>query len=156
MTQHFLNPQATTDDPTHAFKLDISHAVHVRGSITVWLTWNRLTGRPVMVLTPTDMRGGHERITPCVIPIDRAWLWDEDRGDLAHANITAAIFCANLGFSPENIRNIFKVQGYIRDYLEDLIRMPPMPPDHAQIVGEALIFDNETGRETYKEIADNA
>jgi hypothetical protein len=153
MTQHFSN---AGNEPTHAFKLDISHEVHTRGSVTVWMTWNRITGRPVMVLTPTDMRGGPQRITPCVIPLESAVMWDEERGDLAHANVMAAVFCANLGFNPYQIKNVLKVQGYIRDYLEDLIRMPPMPPDHAQIVAEALIVDNETGRETYKEIADNA
>lgn len=143
-------------EASHAFKLDISHATHTRGSVTIWLTWNRLNGRPCMVLTPTDMRGGHERVTPCVIPLEQAHVWDEDIGELHHANFMAALFCANLGFNPYQIKNILKVQGYIRDYIEDLIRMPPMPPDHREITAEAIITDNTSGKETFKEIADHA
>lgn len=141
---------------TQPYKLDMSHAVHVRGSVTVWLTWNRMTGRPCMVLTPTDMRRGHERVTPCVIPMDTCWQWDEERGDLMHANFMAAVFCANLGFNPYNFKNVLKVQGYIRDYLEDLIRMPPMPDDTRRVVAEAEIHEVNSGKTIFKEISDNA
>lgn len=139
-----------------AFDLTQSHAVHTRGSITVWMTWNRLTGRPAMVLTPTDMHLSPQRTIPCVITLDTAHIWDEERGDLMHANIVGALFCANLGYNPHNAKNVLRLQGYIRDYLEDLIRMPPMPDETRAPVAEMLVIDNSTGAETVKEISDYA
>ncbi len=139
-----------------AFDLSTCHEVYVKGSVTLWMTWNRVSGEPCMVLTPNDPHLSHERIIPCVIPMRTSWQWDETRGDPEFANMQAFRFCDALRFNPYNVRNIVKLQSLIRDHLEDLVRMPPMPDDGQQITASAIITDNATGKETFKEIRDHA
>lgn len=139
-----------------AYDLTACHAVHPRGSIMVWMTWNRITGVPCMVLTPKDAHLSHERVIPCVIPLTMAWKWDDKIGDPLHINSTSYMFCANLGWNPNNVRNILKLQTIIHDLLEDLIRMPPMPDDTRVVSADAIITDNVTGKTVHKEITDHA
>lgn len=139
-----------------AFDLSVSHKQYSRGDVMVWLTWNRLTGEPCLVLTPKMARLTHETCTPCVIPMARAWIWSEAIGDHAEAELVAAMFCANLGFNPYNLRNVNKVLSIIRDYTGDLLSMPPIPSGDRQIVAEAVITDNATGKQSFKEISDHA
>lgn len=156
MNQIIVPENLNSVEYTQPYKLDLSHAVHRRGPITIWMTWNWITGRPVMILTPTDRRISHQRTVPCIIPMDTCWKWDEDRGDQEDANFTAAMFCGALGLDPYNIRDIFKVQSAIRDHLEELIRMPPLPEDTRRKVAEMEIHEANSGRTITKEISDNA
>lgn len=127
-----------------------------RGDLMIWLTWNRVTGEPCMVLTPKMAVINAETCVPCIVPLARAWVWSEAHGSEEEALFCAAMFCANLGFNPYNHRNVFKVAGIVRDYLQDLLTMPPLPSGDREIVAEAIIRDNATGKESFKEISDHA
>lgn len=139
-----------------ALDLNIRKALHTRGDVLVWLTWSLHTGEACMVLTAKDRHTTHERLVPCIIPLHRAWVWDEAIGDEEQTNLSAVIFAANLGFNPENVKTIFKIKGIVRDYLGDLLSMPPLPSDSAQVAAEAVIHNATTGEEVFKEIKDHA
>jgi hypothetical protein len=140
-----------------AYDLEIRHQVYLRGDIMVWLTWNLITGRPSMVLTPVDKIISHERCVPCVIPLDTAWRWSRDHWFNENSPILqAARFLANLGFNPHNKKSVIRLLGIINDYLPELIAMPPLPTDRREIAADALIIDNSTGKVTHKEIRDYA
>lgn len=138
-----------------ALDLTVRKAVHSRGDVLVWLTWNRITSEPCMVLTRKDAHLGHERVIPCIIPLRRAWAWSEHLGDEADIAHTVGLFCVNMGFldSPKNLRRIL---GVVRDYLGDLLLMPPMPTDTQVVAADALITDNATGKVKHMEIRDHA
>ena len=149
-----IMPPAMESKPP--YDLSKCHATHSRGDILIWLTWNRITGEACMVLTPKMAVISADTCVPCIVPLKRAWVWSEAHGNEEEALLCAAIFCANLGFNPYNPRNVFKIVGIIRDYLQDLITMPPLPSGDREIVAEAIIMDNATGQESFKEISDHA
>lgn len=109
-----------------------------------------------MVLTPRVRKINHERIIPCVIPQTRAWAWSEEVGDEGDIVINAAIFAANLGLDPNNIKNIHRIVGIVRDLMTDLLEIPPRPRDHHEVVADMIITDNSTGKELYREVKDHA
>lgn len=139
-----------------AFDLNVSHMLIERGDTCVWITWNRITGEACMVITPKMARLSHERAVPCVIPLSRAWIWDETIGDEIQVMESASLFCANLGFNPYNRKNVFKIISIVRDSLPDLLTCPPIPRQDQEIAADALITDNATGEVTHKEIKDHA
>lgn len=139
-----------------AFDLNIHHARYDHRSVVVWITWNRTTGEPVMVLTPNIDRPGHDRVIPCVVPLASSWLWHEAVGDPGHCATVAPIFAANLGLSPHSPRNILGVMGLIRDHLEDLVLCPPIPDEDRSKTAEMLIHDAGTGATTEREVRDYA
>lgn len=139
-----------------AYDLTVSHATHRRGDLQVWLTWNRNTSEPCLVVTPRDPHLSNANVIPCIVPLNRAWVWDERVGDQAEAEFAAALFSMNLGFNPYNPRNVHKLLGIVRDYLGDLLTMPPLPTGDRQTVAEAIITDNATGAQTFKEVSDHA
>lgn len=148
-----MPPSMETKPP---YDLSKSHATHSRGDLMVWMTWNRVTGEPCMVITPRAAVISAATCVPCIVPLNRAWVWDERIGDVAEAELAAALFCANLGFNPYNVRNVTKLLGIVRDFLQDLLTMPPLPSGDREIVAEAVITDNATGKESFKEISDHA
>lgn len=149
-----IQPPAAEYKP--AYDLTVTHRSYRRGDLQVWLTWNRNSGEPCLVITPRDPHLSNQRVIPCVVPMNRAWVWDEAIGDPAEVEFAAALFCMNLGFNPYNVRNVNKLTGIVRDYLGELVAMPPMPTDDRQVVAEAIITENATGKQTYKEVTDHA
>ena len=141
----------------HTLDLRISHEVYSRGDVLVWLTWNRITREPCMVLTPKRQRIDAERVIPCIIPLNRAWAWSEEVGDLADILTTVGVFLANLGINPMRQQNVRRLIGIVRDHLGDLLSMPPMPesPDKAPI-GVMTIDNHTTGRTIEHEVKDDA
>lgn len=158
MNQHTSTTTIENDASEYKapFDLRISHATYRRGDVLVWLTWNQNTGEAAMVLTPRVDRIHHERIIPCVIPLSRAWAWAEETGDEGDIVINAALFAANLGFNPNNLNNIRKVIGIVRDHLGDLLTTPPRPRDHHEVAADMIITDNRTGKEIHREVKDHA
>ncbi|HEV8034378.1 hypothetical protein [Yoonia sp.] len=155
-----MNAHTTTIDNDAAeykapYDLRISHAVYKRGDVLVFLTWNQNSGEAAMVLTPRVDKISHDRIVPCVIPLSRAFAWAEETGDEGDIVINAALFCANLGFNPNNLNNITKILGIVRDHLGDLLSTPPRPRDHHEVVADVIITNNTTGAETHKEVRDH-
>lgn len=138
------------------YDLNVYHKRFLRGGLTLWVTWDRITGRPCMVITPDMQRMSHENVVPCVVPLDRAWAWSEEVGDEHETNISSGIFCANLGMNPLEPRNVFAIKDLIRNHLGDLIACPPLPVEDKEIAADALIHDASTGKVTHKEIKDHA
>jgi len=124
-----------------------------RGEVTAIGTWIRIDGRfrPCMVL----IRAGREkddRLIPCVVTMDRAWIWSEEIGDPAQAARTCFQFAQALGLSVENPRVVIRLAMFIHDMLGDLLTIPPYQPDSLQTVAEAVIIDHSAGRTVETEI----
>jgi hypothetical protein len=158
MTQHqsIGHSNAGGSEYRAPYDLTKNHAVYSRGDVLIWLTWNFLTGQRCMVLTPRVDRINHERITPCVILQDDAWRWAEETGDEGDVAITAAIFCANLGFNPNNIKNVIKIVSIVRDLMGELLALPPMPREGMEVAADLIITNNDTGQEVHREVKDHA
>lgn len=127
------------------------------GDLTVYGTWwydnddNQWV--PCLVIVPTFSVISNERVTPCVVTLDLAWIWSEEEGSPRFAAETAASFCDSLGMAV-NPKNAIRVAGIIRDHLEDLIkRIPPRPPQNA-VVADAIVT-NAAGRERHAEIRED-
>lgn len=141
------------DLASHALDLTQYHARYRVGDVTVFLTWFGKQSRPAMVLTPT-MKHGDARMVPCVVPLASIWAWDEHTGDGAHCARTSKQFAALLGLSP-SVQSIVKVTSIIRDFIGDLIRMPPKPAEKI-VVADAFVTNRNTGKTTEREIVANA
>jgi hypothetical protein len=139
--------QQSDHTPTPKLALDLSkfHSRHEHGDITVYVTWTQHNRRPALVLVPTFVPMHHERITPCIIPLDMAYMWDEHAGNGAHCARTTQMFVANLGGNPMNPRLCFKVTDLIREHLGDLLTCPPMRDMDQVEVAFATLKDTETG-----------
>lgn len=116
-------------------------------------TWIRLEDRfrPCMVLIPAD-REYDDRLTPCVVTMDRAWIWSEEVGDPAQAAHTAHQFASTLGLNAHDRRTVIRIAMFIADHLGDLLSIPPYPTDDQQTVAEVTIRDPTTGRTIEAEI----
>lgn len=146
-----INPSSTR------IALDLSryHARHTHGDLTVYLTWYGTDQRrPAIVITPS-YRIGWEVSTPCIVPLETAWAWDETVGDPRHCARTTAAFLAALGI-PVSIQSAVRLTSLIRDHLGDLLAMPPEPVELVE-VGDVIRIDQD-GREHHSVIRerDNA
>jgi len=126
-----------------------------RGDITVIGTWLLTTKRPCLALVPSRINPTHERATPCLVPLDMAFAWDEHTGDPAHTAAMSFQFAAALGLNPMEPRNVFAVTSLVRDALGELLAMPPFPEGEKEVTADVLITDPETGKTTEAEIVDN-
>ncbi len=122
------------------------------GPITAIGTWLRSEGqfRPCLVLIPT---GGEysDRLVPCVVTVDKAWLWSEQIGDPRTAAHTAASFAAHMGFDVTP-QICIRIATIIHDHLGDLLTIKPYQPEKGEVIGEATLVDLATGRVTETEI----
>ncbi len=144
-----------TSAPQLALDLNRYLAKFHRGDITAFLTWTTHNGRPCLVLIPTHVLLHYDRVTPCIVPMDAAWAWDETTGDGAHAARTSYDFACALGFTPSP-PVLMRITGIIRDLLGDLLVMPVMPAFYdTRVEADATITSLETGKVTQKEITSN-
>lgn len=132
-----------------ALDLTRYHLRHRHGDITVFLTWWLAEDSgplPCLVLVPTNDQSW-ERCTPCVVPINHAWVWSEEKGDPVRAAKMAVGFVDALRQAPSP-QSAFRVRGIIIDHLGDLLTMPPMPASMRQrvVLGEAKVTAREAGR----------
>lgn len=137
----------------HDLDLTIRQWTKTRGPITAIGTWLRLEGRfrPCMVL----IRAGSElddRLIPCVILQERAWVWSEDIGDGAQAAQSTFQFAQILGFNSFDAKAIFFIASFIHDLLGDLLTIPPYQPVDTRSVAEATLINHTTGITTETEI----
>lgn len=125
-----------------------------RGPITAIGTWLRLDGdfKPCMVLIPAG-REYDDRLIPCVVTQDRAWIWSEEVGDPEQAARTAFQFAEALGLSVHDQRTVIRLAMFINDMLGDLLHIPPYQAD-GNVVAEAVLFDHTHGRTVETEIRD--
>lgn len=124
------------------------------GDITIIGTWIMTTKRPCLVLVPSHTDPTYERITPCIVPLDMAFAWDEHTGDAADTAAMSYQFAASLGLNPAEPRNVMRITSIVRDSLGDLLMMPPLPRSENRTMADILITD-ANGRSTEAEIVDN-
>ncbi len=152
MTTH--TPHAD-DTPKLALDLTRYMAKHDIGDITAIMTWTMHNQRPCIVLIPTFVPTHNERITPCIVPLDNAWIWDEVAGDGAHCANATYQFACSLGFNPTP-RLLIRITSIIRELLGDLLSMPPMPRFYDPlVVADATLTNLETGKVTQSEVTEH-
>lgn len=116
-----------------------------RGDLTAIGAWLSIGGRfrPCMVLIRTGDELS-EHAVPCIITMDKAWIWSEEVGDMALAADILAGFLRALRLSPDR-RDTFRVLSLIRDHLGDLLTIPPYRPEQGGIAAELTVTERETG-----------
>lgn len=137
--------------PRYDLDLTQVHFERSYGDITAFGTWFGKERRPALVLVPTNKLGS-EYITPCVVPMKQAWLWDEKTGDGAHCAHVSCLFATNLGFAFDTMK-IMKITSIIRDNIGELVNIPPKPTE-AVVVADAIRTD-ESGKQHHSEIIEN-
>lgn len=100
-----------------------------------------------MVLIPAD-REYDDRLIPCVITVDRAWIWSEEVGDPAQAARTAFQFAHALGFNAFHGPTVARIAMFIADHLGDLLSIPPYDHGDDETVAEITMTDPNTGKVT--------
>lgn len=152
------NPQDVAAGTLSMPALDLSkyHRRFEHGDITVLLTWSLHSRRPCLVLVPTYARAwSPEYITPCIVPTDRAWLWDEATGDPGHTIFNSQAFADCLGMNRHDPRTIMRITSIVQSHLGDLILCPPMPRFDQVEVAIATLTDAETGEQSQKGITED-
>jgi hypothetical protein len=131
------------------YYLDLTrfHFRHVRGEIAVYGTW--LLGIdsgpvPCLVLVPAHRT---INIVPCVVPLNHAWVWSEEKGDPREAARMALVMAETLGLGVSPSSGI-KVRSIVIDHIEDLLKIPPMPSALREpvVIGEAKVTAREHGK----------
>lgn len=118
--------------------------------IRVMGAWLRIDpAGPCLVLAApgADLR----RITPCIVPLQTAWVWDETHGDAMHAELMASGFVLEMGGNPFDKRARHAVIAAIRERLGDLVAMPPEPAPDRVLAGD-LIQRTEHGETVRHEV----
>lgn len=141
---------STQHDPI----IDLSrrHFTRAYGDITVIGTWSLANSRPVLALIPTVRRPDHNRVMPCLVPIDMAWMWDEHTGDPAHCAEASVMFANALGKNPYSPRELIRIASTIREHLGDLLMMPAMPTSEDRVIADIIKTDHDTGKTDEAEI----
>jgi hypothetical protein len=141
--------------PQHLLDLSFQAWTRTYGDITVIGTWRLDTDRPVIVLVPTftPLDGG--KLTPCVIPLDQAYQWNEITADPGHSARKTYEFCEALRFTPTPALQI-RIHNIINDCLGDLLRMPPMPRyTEGEAVADVIAVNTRTGKTIEAEVIDH-
>lgn len=119
------------------------------GDLTVILSWYRdprttAGARPCLVLIPAY--ASLEHLIPCVVTLDKAWIWSEEIGDEELAGRAAGEFAASLGMSG-TAHDFIRIRSLIVDHLGDLLAMPPLPTELVPktVIGEGRITERESG-----------
>ena len=142
---------------TAQLDLNKRHWTRTKGPITLIGTWIRDRfdrWQPCMVLIRTgDELSDH--LWPCVITMDKAWVWDTVIGDEREAGETLAGFLDPLRLPP-NTSTIVGLFNLINDHLGDLLTIPPYPMEFRDgaVVAEATIVNHTTGQSREVEIRD--
>lgn len=139
----------------HAIDLEKRLWTKTRGSITAIGTWIRMEDdfRPCMVLIPAG-KEKDDRLIPCVVTQDRAWIWSEEVGDPAQSAPIAFQFAQSLGLSAHEPRTVIRLAMFINDMLDDLLHIPPYQREDEVTVAEVVMTDHTTGRTVETEMKD--
>ncbi|MRX32817.1 hypothetical protein [Aminobacter sp. MDW-2] len=132
------------------------HWTATRGELMAIGSWIRLDDRwrPCMAIIRTG-DDGSERAIPCVVTIDKAWIWSEEIGDSREAARSMVGFLEALRLNPQNFRNHHRVFSLIADHLGDLLKMPPYQADRSTPILDVTIQERETGRIREVEISED-
>ncbi len=138
------------------YDLDLTqvHAQRTFGDITVFFTWFGQRNKPVMVLMPTA-RIGHERVIPCVVPVESAWAWAEETGDGRHCARASTQFAKLLGLNAASVNDVMRITSIVRECMHDLLTIPPKPVTDRIVVADAIRTD-ANGKQHHSEIMADA
>lgn len=145
----------TTSIDKPVLDLSLSAWERVQGDVTVIGTWILTTERPVLALVPTRRKRDADRISPCLIPIDMAYLWDEYTGDPVHCAQATFEFAKSLGFNEFDPINMVRLTSIIRDHLGDLLTMGPMPTTEKAVAADVIMVDRDSGKTVEAEVVDH-
>ncbi|MGL4858380.1 MAG: hypothetical protein ACRC5A_01320 [Enterobacteriaceae bacterium] len=106
------------------------------GDIRVYGTWMGAENRPALVLIPSH--APLRAVTPCVVPMDNAWIWSEEMGEPQHVALACFQFAQALGLDQYNCFTLIRLAGIIRDELGELLNIPPKPPTD-NVTGEVSV-----------------
>lgn len=137
-----------------ALDLSRQHFAYVKGDLTLIGTWVRTEEdwRPCMVLIRTGEEFSDHTI-PCVVTLDKAWIWSEQVGDIVAAARTTAGFLDALRMQPSKA-NIIRIRSLIHDHLGDLLTMPPYVPADRIVLAEITATD-QNGRTIEAEVMED-
>lgn len=144
----------TTPPPKPALDLNLAAWEQAHGQILVIGTWSLLDKRPCMVLIPAWFRKRSERIIPCIVPLDHAFMWDEHTGEPGAAARMSVQFASALGFNAFDPATVVSITAIIREHLGDLLTMPPFPASEKKAVADVLMTDIN-GKTIEAEVIDN-
>lgn len=126
------------------------HFKQKHGDIIAYGTWCGDNNRQCLVLVPSMIEAG-KRVVPCVIPVDNAWKWSEEVGNVRDCAASCLQFAANLGLDPYNQISVMRVLSVIRDHMGDLLTIPVKPTGDIRVVADAFYTDQQGNRQ-HKEI----
>lgn len=131
---------------TIALDLTKRHWTKVRGPITAVGTWfnNGERWRQCIALFRTDDEGSDE-LVPCVIPIDRAWVWSEDIGDGRQSARMTVAFAQAMRLTIDK-RTLITLTSMIHDLLGDLLTIPPYQAAPGEVIAEVVVTNRDTGK----------
>ncbi|EHK57644.1 hypothetical protein [Allomesorhizobium alhagi] len=120
--------------------------VRTRGELTAIGTWICIDEqmRPCMAIVRTGEELG-DYTFPCVVTMDKAWIYSEEIGDMAKAAHQVASFLDPLRLGT-GTRAIFRLLGLIRDCLGDLLSIPPYVAPAQTAIAELTVTERETGK----------
>lgn len=122
--------------------------IRVKGDITIIGSWlyeaEDSRYRPCMVLMRTgDERNAH--LIPCIITVDKAWIWEERVGDAREAARTTVQFIEALRVD-HSLKSIRRLLGLIHDHLGDLLTIPPYQNQEPRpVIGELTMRRSDGG-----------
>ncbi|MBP0484664.1 hypothetical protein [Sagittula salina] len=146
----------TEQTRTVEIDLNFEHKSHVYGDVTVIQTWTMSNKRPCLVLVPSLIKRHFERVTPYVVSIDNAWMWDETAGDPEDCVWMTMEAVNALGLSATDPATMIRITSIIREHLGDLLMMPPLVEvAHSAVVADAIITDANSGKTRDREISDH-
>jgi hypothetical protein len=125
------------------------------GDWMVMLTWLITTGEPCIVIVPASTSYKSEYLVPCVVTLAQAFRWDETHGDPLFIKTTLEDWAPALGFGEHDNKRKNRILGIIRDYLPDLVAMPPAGTEAHQVVADILHRNPLTGKTKHIEVKDH-
>lgn len=129
--------------------LDLNKALWTkrRGEFIAIGTWIRIEGdfKACMVIVRADSELS-DRLVPCCVTQNRAWVWDERVGNPAEAARTCQMFLEHMNLSVTPHR-LVALASFIHDMLGDLLHIPPYErASDGEVYAEATLTDIDTGR----------
>lgn len=138
----------------HAIDLTKYWERRTHGDITAYYTWLRTDDdfEQALVLIPTH-RQSNQKTTPCVVPLQNAWKWDETLGEPEACAQTCMQFAEHMGFNAFSAITCQRIASIIRDGLGDLISIPPRPVERVAVADATII--NTDGSARTVEVTEN-
>lgn len=121
------------------------HFAYDHGEVMVIGTWfrNDEQWRPCLALVrPDDL--GKEGCEPCIVLVDRAFIWEPETGDAAQVAQSCYRFAKSLRLNYDDPKVLTRLAMLVGDHLGDLLAIPPLTLDRRP-AAIASLTDPESG-----------